>query len=141
MKPHRHISARRLRGFTLVELIMVIVMLGIAGVGISSMQGSLFTGAASVKDMQVRTPLMLECAEQVLAVRRFTEDGYAAVNATAFGANLCGSGFTTLSGYTIPSVTITDPYTGAACPTGSSCKLVTISQNGMTPLTLMLMDY
>jgi prepilin-type N-terminal cleavage/methylation domain-containing protein len=142
MKQHRRTHAGHSQGFTLVEMIMVVVMLGIAGVGISSMQGSLFTGAASVKDMQVRTPLMLECAEQVLAVRRFTEDGYAAVNSTAFGTNLCGSGFTTLDGYAIPSVTITDvdTTTNAACP-NSSCKLVVISQNGMTPLTLLLVDY
>jgi prepilin-type N-terminal cleavage/methylation domain-containing protein len=135
------LDGRRARGFTLVEMIMVIVLLAIAGAGISSLQGNLFTGASSVKDMQVRTPIMLECAEQVLAVRRFTEDGYAAVNTAAFGTNLCG-GMTAPSGYTVPSVTITEGYTGPACPSGSSnCKLVVISQNGMTPLTLMLMDF
>jgi prepilin-type N-terminal cleavage/methylation domain-containing protein len=140
------------RGFTLVESLIVIVVLAIAGVVIGSMQGKIFSGQASVKDLQVRSRLMQECAEQVLGVRHFTQDGYVAVTAAAFGTNYCGrtfdatgnlvnGGITALTGYTVPSVTLTDPYTGAACPDGRTCMLVSITQNDMTPLTLMLVNY
>ena len=139
MTQHRH-SKLRSRGFTLVECIMVIMILGIAGAGIWGLQGKLFANEASVQNLQVRTPLMLECAEEVLAVRRFKEDGYAEVSTTAFGTNLCGS-IVALSGHTVPSVSFTDLYTGPGCPTDGICKLVTITESGMTPLTLMLVDY
>ena len=135
MKQPRYARASRSRGFTLVETILVIVLLAVVAVGITSIQGTLFSGVATVKGLQVRTALMMECAEQVLAVRRI--NGYAAANTTT---NACG-GLTTFAGYTVPSVTFTDPYTGTGCPTNGICKLVSITQSGMTPLTLLLVDY
>ena len=128
------------RGFTLVETIMVLILLAIAGAGIASMQGSILRGQSSVKDLQIGTRLMQECAEQLLAVRRFTIDGYVAITTSNFGSNTCG-GVTALSGYTLPSVTFTDPYTGADCPTGRPCKLASITQQGLPQLTLLLVDY
>jgi len=140
MRQPRHAWPRGFSGFTLIETIMVLVLLAIAAVGISSVQGNIFARQSSVKDLQVRTRLLMECAEQILAVRRHMEDGYEQVATTSFGTNLCG-GVPVLAGYSIPSVTITDPYSGAACPTGSSCKLVSITQAGMTPVTVMVADY
>lgn len=139
---------RAARGFSLIETLMVVVVLGLASVGISSMQTGVFAKQSAVKDLQVGARLMQECAEQVLAVRRFRQDGFDEINSTAFGTNLCG-GVTALNGYTIPSVTLTDPYAGTGCPTGRACKLVSIAitQNSatpsrsLTPLTLMLVDY
>ncbi|ROZ68594.1 type II secretion system protein [Ramlibacter sp. WS9] len=143
MNKYRTDLRRRDHGFTLIECIIVIVVLAIAGTGIAAMQGNIFDGQSSVKDLQIRIRLMEECAEQVLAVRRFTVDeSYAAVSNGSFGTNLCG-GLTApaQAGYAIPTVSITEGYTGTACPTNGTCKLVTITQNGMTPLTLMLADY
>lgn len=133
-------SRARSGGFTLIEVLIVVVLLGVSAVGIGSMQGRIFKGQTGMKDLQVGTRLMQECAEQVLGVRRFTAGGYAAVTDSNFGTNLCG-GVTAAPGYTIPSVSFTDPYTGASCPAGRACKLVAITQNGITPLTLMLVDY
>ena len=117
------------------------LVLAIAAAGITALQGNLFTGQSSIKDLQVRSRLMLECAEQVIAVRHFTPDGYNdGVTTTSFGTNLCG-GVPALAGFAIPSVTITDPYTGTACPANGTCKTVSITQNGLTPLTLLLVDY
>ena len=146
MNPEPHLPLRRISsGFTLVESVNVIVVLAITGVAIVSMQTRIFGGQTSVKDLQVGTRLMQECAEQVLATRRYGQDGYTLVtsdtNVTSnpFNATACG-GVTALAGYAIPAVTYTDPYTGPGCPT-PTCKLVSISQGGLTPLTLMLVDY
>jgi prepilin-type N-terminal cleavage/methylation domain-containing protein len=129
------------RGFTLIETIIAMVVMGIAAAGLIAMQGRMFNGISTVKDMQVDSRLMLECAEQVLARRRFAEDGFSAVvAANGFGANQCG-GLPALSGFTVPSVSITEPFTGAACPSGYSCKTVTISQGGLAAMTLLLVDY
>lgn len=141
MTPMRHIRPHYSRGFTLVESVVVMLVLGIAGVAITAMQGKLFTGSSTVKTMQVSSRLMLECAEQVLADRRHIEDGYANVNSTnGFGSGQCG-GVPALAGYTVPTVTITEAFNGAACPANFTCKSVTITQGGLSPVTLMLVDY
>jgi Tfp pilus assembly protein PilV len=132
---------RAAAGFTLVEALMVVLVLAIAGSAIVSMQGNLFSQQTTLSTSQVQTQLAQECAEQILAVRRFASDGFnTVVSGSSYGTNACG-GITALSGYTIPSVTFTDPYSGTGCPTGYSCKLVTISQDGGSTLTLMLVDY
>lgn len=127
------------RGFTLVETLIVVVLLAIAAVGVGAMQGRIFSNQSAIKDLQVGARLMQECAEQVLAVRRHTPDGYAALE-TGFGANSCG-GVNALAGFSVPTVTFTDPYAGAGCPVNGICKLATITQNGITPVTLLLVDY
>lgn len=129
------------RGFTLVETMMVVVVLAIAAVGIAGLQGNMFSNQANVSTLQVKTRLQAECAEQILATRRYYSDGYTTVAAgTSYGTNLCGD-ITALSGYTVPSVAVTDPYTGTGCPASASCKLVVISQTGAASLTLMLVNY
>ncbi len=127
------------RGFTLVESIMVLVVLGIAAAGIISLQGRIFSGQSDIKNIQVGVQLMQECAERVLATRKGSSDGYAAVTSPSFGSNACG-GMTAFGSYLIPSVTLT-PYTGAGCPTSGICKLASITQGGLTPITLMLVSY
>lgn len=132
---------RRSRGFTLVETIIVMIVLGIAAAGIIAMQGRLFNGLTTVDGMQVSSRLMLECAEQVLAVRRHSEDGYANVITTnGYGGNQC-AGVPILTGFTIPTVAITESYQGAACPATYTCKEVVITQGGLAPVTVMLVDY
>lgn len=131
MNPHR--------GFTLVETLMVMVVIGLATVTIARVQGGLFANQSTMRSLQVGTGLMQECAEQVLGVRRWTLDGYNAVSSTTFATNACG-GVAALPGSTVPSVTLAS-YTGTACPPGATCKTATITQNGLTPVTVMLVDY
>ena len=128
------------RGFTLVELLMVLVVVAVAAAGIAGLQGNMFGLQSSVSRLQVQTQLQTECAEQILAVRKYHADGFYTITAgAAYGTNACG-GITALSGYTVPTVTITDPYTGAACPATSACKLVVITQTGASPLSLLLVN-
>ena len=128
----------RERGFTLIETLMVVVVLGIAAVTISSLQGNIFKGQSVNKDIQVGVQLMQECAEQVLAVRQTS--GFAGVSGVNFGINKCGA-MSALGAYSLPSVSFISPYTDVACPSGGTCKLVSITQGGLAPITLVLVDH
>jgi prepilin-type N-terminal cleavage/methylation domain-containing protein len=133
------------RGFTLVESIIVMVLLGIAAAGIVSLQGRIFTGQAANKDMQLGVQLMQECAEQILATRRNGIHGYIAVNNTACSA------LGNIGGFGAPSVTLTltgdpnPPNPVTACTSASSTCTATISiskgGSSLTPITLRLVKY
>jgi prepilin-type N-terminal cleavage/methylation domain-containing protein len=134
------------RGFTLVESIMVLVALSIAAAAIVSLQGNIFGNQANKQNIQIGVQLMQECAEQVLAKRRLS--GYSSITTSNFGTNLCGgmTAFVTSDSppvtYAIPSVTfITDPYSGSGCPPNGTCKLLSIAQSNLTPITLLLVSY
>jgi prepilin-type N-terminal cleavage/methylation domain-containing protein len=128
------------RGFTLLETVAAMILLAIAAVAIGRMQGSLFSNRASVNTLQEAARLQSECADLVVGVA--TNDGYDQVStdSTRFGTNKCDT-LAAYGSYTVPTVSFTDPYSGAACPTGGTCKLVTITQGSLTPLTLLLVDY
>jgi prepilin-type N-terminal cleavage/methylation domain-containing protein len=130
----------RSRGFTLMETVAAMILLAIAAVAIGRTQGSLFANRTNVTTLQEASRLQSECADIVRGVA--VNDGYDQVSTTStrFGTNKCDT-LTAYSGYTIPTVAFTDPYTGAACPSGSTCKLVTITQGSLTPLTLLLVNY
>jgi prepilin-type N-terminal cleavage/methylation domain-containing protein len=130
------------RGFTLIETLAAMILLGIAAVVVVRMQGNLFTNQGSVTSLQVASRLQSECAEQVIGVA--LNQGYYQVLPTAssgsFGTNQCDT-VTAYSGNSIPTVAFTDPYTGTACPSGQTCKLLTITQGSLKPLTVLLVAY
>lgn len=130
------------RGFTLVESIITLVVLGIAAAAIISLSGNIFIGETGNKNLQVGMQLMQECAEQVLATRRVNGFGATSLaDSTAATASCSGM---TLTNYSAPTVTITAGNSTTAgmgaCPyaTGINCKLVSITQGGLTPVTLLL---
>lgn len=131
-------NLRTQRGFTLIEIIFVVVIVGIAAVAIGGMQSSLFRNQAVVNALQVQSHLQTECAEIVLTVVR--QDGYGQVSSPRFTASSCDT-LTAFGANALPAVTITDPYTGASCPTGFNCKLVNIRQGSLSPLSLLLVNY
>jgi prepilin-type N-terminal cleavage/methylation domain-containing protein len=143
-RPHRFAGSR---GFTLIESIIVLVLLAIAAAGIISMQGNIFFGQSDNKKIQVGVQLMQECAEKILATRRNGSSGYSDSSLTVRSADTSNCSGLTISGYAAPTVTITAGNSTtaglAACPnaTGSNCKLVSITQGGLTPVTLMLVNY
>lgn len=136
----------RSSGFTLVESIIVLVVLAIAAAAIVSLQGNIFYGQSDNKDLQVGVQLMQECAEQILAIRQKNSqnNGYSDSSLTDRTAATSNCSGMTVTGYSAAKVTITSgnsSTTGmAACPTstGTNCKLVSITEGGLTPVTLML---
>lgn len=122
------------KGFTLVESIIVLVVLGIAAAGIAMQSGHIFDSEADNRTMQVGLQLMQECAERVLATSR-ASPGVAITPSCP--AALAGSGFAAATA--TPSA-----YAGAGCPSGNTCRLVTIkvaTTGGVTlnnPITVLL---
>lgn len=136
----RSLRRRFVRGFTLIETLIVMVVLGIAAVTIASLTGNLFVGQAANRDMVVGTQLMQECAEKILALRR--SSGF---DAPALDSTSTANAYCSVTGVTTPVVTLTKGSSPSipACPStaADSCKLVSISQGGMTPIVLLLVDY
>jgi prepilin-type N-terminal cleavage/methylation domain-containing protein len=133
-------SFARSRGFTLIESIIVLAVLGIAAAGIASMQGNIFSGRSDNRLIEVGTQLMQECAEQVLATRQGTGTGTGYDSVTTSTCSSLGS----YGGFSAPSVTVTAD-TSAACPPGGTCKTVAISVSksgsSLAPITLELVSY
>ena len=134
----RHARPRRFaasRGFTLIESILVVVLLGLAAATIISMQRNIFFSQDGNRDLEVGVQLMQECAEQILAIRR--QSGY------PVDAGACSTLGNT-GGFGAPSVTV-NADAGAACPAGGTCSQVVISVSktgaSLTPVTLELVSY
>ncbi len=129
-------------GFTLIETLMVVVVLGVAAATIVTLQGNIFVGQGANKDMQVGVHLMQECAEQVLAIRRRSPaTGYVAVTTAA-----C-AGLGNFGDFGVPQVTLADDggvSVSACASTSSYCTAsITIGKDGanLSPITLRLSKY
>lgn len=116
------------RGFSFLEMIMIIVVLSIASVALLSMFNRSVGGMQSAASIQTAAQLVQECGEFIMGLRRrqtTTLLGYAAVTA----ATTC-VGLPVPTGYSFAALTVTDPYAAAPCPAGGTCKRVQITVNG-----------
>jgi prepilin-type N-terminal cleavage/methylation domain-containing protein len=128
-------------GFTLLELVVVIVLLGVTSTAVIRLNGGLFKNGSSIRDLQSDTQLLQACAEQVMASRRLggfddTPDYDAACEALPVATKADNNNF---------DVTTTLNYNGSSCPVGATCQLVDIKAHSTSgtigPLTLLLMKY
>ncbi len=109
-------------GFTLIELIMVIIIVALASVPILG-QFTQVAGSALVdEEIQTAAQLAQERAEQILALRR--DQGYAAV-ATGTTTDVLTGNYSAYSRI----VTMTQPPAGGGCAPGATCKGVVVSVN------------
>ena len=126
------------RGFTLLELIMVIVIVALASVPILGQ----FTQASSsmLLDEQIQTAAQLaqERAEAVLADRRLL--GYTAIP-TGTTVDVLSGNYTA---YT-RTLSVTEPPSGSGCAIGASCKEVIVSvdrsASNRATVTFILVNY
>ncbi|NNJ93492.1 MAG: type II secretion system protein [Halobacteria archaeon] len=131
-------TIREQRGFTLLELVMVIMLVALASIPIlgqfSQASGTLLTDEI----IQTAAQLAQERAEGLLADRRNT--GYAAVP-TGTVNDVLGGAWSSYS----RTVTVTSPPGGSGCAAGATCKevVVSVDHSGRTraEVTLMLVSY
>jgi len=128
------------RGFTLIETLAVMVLLGIAAATVITLQGAVFTRQSENKDLQVGVQLLQECGEQILALRRHVPGpGYAAVTTSA--CSLLGN----VGGFGVPVVTLHDDAgtSVAACTSTFCIASVSIGKAGsmLAQITLRLSKY
>lgn len=118
---------RSVRGFSLIEMIMIMVLMGIASVPLVAMFGRSVGSQENDVAIQTAAQLVQACGEQVLGIRRRQTGGYGLITSTSCSGASAPAGPT---GYTLAALTITDPYTGGACPGSATCKRVQITANG-----------
>jgi type II secretory pathway pseudopilin PulG len=134
---------RRAAGFTLIELIFVIVFISVALAGIAAMFANNNQALVLTEDVQKAAQYAQECAERVLTVRRsrgFSSSNLTSTMCTAGNLSDVPAGFTR-------TVTIGANYPGTnatACPNGATCKDVTVAVtkgSASTSLLIMLASY
>lgn len=126
------------RGFTLLELVMVITLVALASIPILGQ----FSQASSIlltdEIIQTAAQLAQERAESVLAQRR--NNGYAAIPVGTVNDSLAGA-YSTYA----RSMTVTSPPAGSGCATGATCKeiIISVDHSGRTraELTFILVNY
>lgn len=126
------------QGFTLIELVMVIVVSSIAAVGLISQFSFATISLLNDEIIQTATQLTQEGSETVLTLRR-TQNFAAVATGTSVEA-LTGN----YAAYT-RTTTVNQPPTGSGCAAGATCKevIVTVDHNGTNAAqaTFLLVDY
>jgi len=127
-------------GFTLIELVLVMIIISIGLLGLTSMFGNNMRTLAIAENTQSAAQYGQECAERVLAVRRdFGFTSVSNINPTTCDLPTLPTGF----GRTVTINT----YFGTnntACPNLANCRDVTITVNSgsaSSVTTLMLVNY
>ena len=121
-------------GFTLIELVLIIVILSIAATALVPLLGRLGGSLAVNQDIQNATQMGQECGDYLVRTRRVF--GYA-MN----GVASCNS-LPSFNGNAPAVVNVTDPYSGGAC--AANCKLyeiVATYDSAQIKLNLLFVDY
>lgn len=128
-----HAVAKRAGGFTLIELIAIIVVVSIAAVGFIAAYAPLVRSPQLTQDLDFASQLAAGCAEHILGQRRVnTAVGFAGVV-----GDMCGATFDA-NGYTVTDTA--SALTGGACPAGRTCTAVVVTaSNGASSRAVDLM--
>ena len=128
------------KGFSLIELIVVIVVVSIAAVGLLPLFGGVARSLNINEDTQTAAQLGQECSEHILAARRNPLFGYGAISNT-----ICNALPAPLAGFA-RTVAVTDLITSpCTVNTAGTCRNVRVSITTLTTsptvLSLMVVNY
>jgi type II secretory pathway pseudopilin PulG len=127
-------------GFTLVELVLVMLVISGGLIGLATVFGGSYRSLSANETLQQAAQYAQECAERVLSVRRdlgFTSTG---INSTMCDSPAMAAGFTRT--VTVPATTTGTGTT--ACPSGTTCREVTVAvTNGSlsSSVSVLLVNY
>jgi prepilin-type N-terminal cleavage/methylation domain-containing protein len=126
------------RGFTLIELVAVIIVVAIAAVPLFGLFSQAGLSLLADEKIQTATQLAQARAEQLMAVRR--NRGYSDAEVSAGLSETLTGNYT---GYT--RTTTVAAYVGSACPVGAACKqiAVRVDEGGQAraEVTFVLVNY
>jgi type II secretory pathway pseudopilin PulG len=130
---------RRASGFSLIELVIIIIVIGIVAAGMARIFSNTAQSQNTNETLQQATQFAQECAERAVATRQN-------LGFNGFPANFSCSnpaGFNR-------AVVVGNIYAGAngtPCPAGVNCRNITITVSSVanpglsSPITIMLADY
>lgn len=120
-------------GFSLIELVAIIVVLSIAAVGFTSAYAPLVRSAQVTQDLDFASQLAARCAEHILGQRRVN----ATVGFAGIVTGMCGASFDS-GGYTVTDTV--NALAGGACPASRICRsAVVTASNGTSSRTVNLL--
>jgi prepilin-type N-terminal cleavage/methylation domain-containing protein len=148
---------RRAVGFTLIEMVIVIVLMGIASAAVVTMVAQVASGQSENTELQVGAQLLQECGEYLVANHRRDENFFPDTLTVGTSVN-CFSGSTaydpdgtgSIPAFSAVSVTITDVTGNPECPPNVvtspvECKNARLSlTNGnvtLNPVNVLLVKY
>lgn len=118
---------RRDSGFTLIELIAIILVTSIGAIGLSRLSANANVGMVTATNVQVMSQHVQACAERIIATRR--DFGFNSANLTTSMCDSAPAGYTRL-------VSMPATYSGTGvCPTGATCRDVTVTVCANTSIT------
>lgn len=134
-------------GFTLIELVIVMIIISVGLLGLTSLFSNTSTSLSTNERLQQAAQYAQECAERAIATRR--GQGFAWFATNTFTCGTAPTGFTySNAGSTPPLVGSLYNGTGNPCPSGTlNCRNinVTVTSTADTSLyssiTVMLVDY
>lgn len=129
---------RNTTGFSLIELVIIIVVIGIGVVSLSALFSHSATSLTSNETLQQVTQYAQECAERTLQKSRADAAGFASVDTT-----VCNALAALPTGFSRTVVVTPITGTGSPCPIGgtANCKdvLITVTSGGLSSaITVML---
>lgn len=145
-------STNRQYGFSLIELVIVMIIISVGLLGLAGMFGNVSTSLSTNETLQQATQYAQECAEKLIATRR-SNDGFTQFKSN--GSFSCGSnpsGFTRLPNDAAPDTGSTytgvvgtcNSHTPCPCPVDVLCREIPITVTSgslSSSVTVMLVDY
>jgi Tfp pilus assembly protein PilV len=110
-------------GFSLIEVIIIMVIISVGLLGLSSMFGTPMASLSANEDLQKTAQYAQECAERIITQRRNL--GFESFETTVFSCGANPSGFSYSSDPPV-GATYTGTTTGP-CPNGMTCRNVSIT--------------